>query len=85
MVLPKKPVTLSPEQISELHGKLAEMRHNVNNYLALITAAAEIVLRKPEMAEKLITNLIQQPQKIVEEIRRFSETFEKELDVQRES
>ena len=85
MVLPKEPVSLSPQQVSDLHGRLAEMRHNVNNYLALITAAAEIVLRKPEMAEKLITNLIQQPQKVVEEIRSFSEVFEKELGVRRDS
>jgi hypothetical protein len=74
-------ITLGPEQVEELNRKLANMRHNVNNYLALITAAAEIVLRKPESAPRLMTNLLEHPHKVTQEIRAFSDEFEKILGI----
>ncbi len=77
MGLPLTPITLAPEQVGELNRKLADMRHNVNNYLSLVTAAAEIVARKPDMAERLMATLIEQPNRIIEEIRKFSDDFEK--------
>ncbi len=85
MVLPNEPVTLSPEEIRVLSHKLAEMRHNVNNCLALVTAAAEVVARKPDMAERLMANLIEQPHKIVDQIQAFSQEFEERLKIQRET
>ena len=38
MALPDKPIALEPDQVAELNKKLSTMRHNVNNYLALIVA-----------------------------------------------
>jgi esterase/lipase len=76
-----KPVSLSADQVDELSRKLADMRHNVNNYLSLITAASEIVRRKPEVAERMMNTVDDQPQKIISEIRKFSEEFEKMLGV----
>jgi hypothetical protein len=68
-------VTLTREQVEELNRSLSHLRHNVNNHLSLIVAAAELVRRKPDMAVRMMTNLVEQPQKIVEEIRRFSDDF----------
>ena len=76
MLLPDKPIALSPEQIADLNKKLSVMRHNVNNYLALIVAASELIRRKPEMATRLIENIAQQPDRIISEIRSFSDYFE---------
>ena len=45
MVLPDQPVTLTVEQIRELNQKLSTLRHDVNNNLALVIAAAEIIRR----------------------------------------
>ena len=53
MPLPNQPVTLNVEQIGELNKKLATLRHDVNNNLALVVAAAEIIRRKPESAERM--------------------------------
>ena len=50
MPLPNEPVTLSVEQIRELNSKLADLRHNLNNSLSLMTAAAELIKRHPENA-----------------------------------
>lgn len=72
-------VTLTREQVEELNRSLSHLRHNVNNHLSLIVAAAELVRRKPDMAARMMANLVEQPQKIVEEIRRFSDDFNRVL------
>jgi hypothetical protein len=76
MGLPENAVTLSPQQVDELNQKLSMMRHNVNNQLALIVAASELIRRKPEMAPRLIENIAQQPDRIIAEMRSFSDEFE---------
>ncbi|HTG43559.1 MAG TPA: hypothetical protein VK633_03395, partial [Verrucomicrobiae bacterium] len=76
MGLPDKPIALSPDQIAELNQKLSVMRHNVNNHLALVVAASELIRRKPEMSPRLVESILQQPERINAEIRAFSETLE---------
>jgi hypothetical protein len=81
MLLPDKPIALTPEQVSDLNKKLSVMRHNVNNYLALIVAASELIRRKPEMAVRLIENIAQQPDRVISEMRSFSDEFEIALGI----
>ena len=64
MLLPNEPVTLSAEQIHELNQKLADLRHDVNNGLSLMTAAVELIQRRPENAGNMWNTLIEQPRKI---------------------
>jgi hypothetical protein len=85
MGLPEKPVALSPEQIAELNRKLSMARHNINNYLALIVAAAELIRRKPEMTQRLVESILQQPERIISEVRAFSNDFEVTLEITRDS
>ena len=84
MALPETPVALSPEQICDLNKKLSAMRHNVNNHLALVVAASELMRRKPELAQRLLDNILQQPERINVEIRGFSEAFEGMFGIRRE-
>ena len=81
MGLPRQTVPLSPEEVADLSRKLADLRHNVNNHLALMVAALELIRRKPEMVERMVNNLTEQPQKILDEIRKFSEDFERTLKI----
>lgn len=83
MELPQHSVTLSAGEISELSQHLSVLRHNINNYLSLMTAAAEVMARKPEIAGRLIDSLLQQPSKIVDEVQKFSQAFEKALEIKR--
>jgi hypothetical protein len=76
---PDDQIALSQCQAAELNRKLSVMRHNVNNHLALIVAASELLRRKPEMAERLLVNILQQPERIISEVRAFSEDFEQAL------
>ena len=84
MGLPANPVTLAPSEVEALNKKLSEARHNVNNCLSLIVAAVELIKLKPDMAARMLETLGKQPDKIVEEIRAFSNEFEKSLQITRD-
>jgi len=84
MGLPRQTVPLSPEQVADLNRKFADLRHNVNNQLALMVAALELIRRKPDMIDRMVNNLTEQPQKILDEIKHFSEEFERALHITRE-
>jgi hypothetical protein len=83
MPLPDHPVSLTVEQLAELNGKLSSMRHDVNNQLSLIIAAVELIRHKPQMAERMMTTLAEQPPKIAAALSRFSTDFERALDITR--
>jgi hypothetical protein len=78
-------IALTPEQIADLNKRLSHMRHDVNNHLSLIVAACELIRRKPELAGRMIENIVQQPEKICAEIRSFSDTIELILGIKRNS
>jgi prophage DNA circulation protein len=80
---PNRPVTLNAEQIGELNNKLAALRHDVNNNLALVAAAVEIIRRKPESAERMWSGLAEKPHKIAESVAQFSRELEKALGITR--
>jgi hypothetical protein len=83
MPLPTEPITLTAEQIAELNQKLSSMRHDVNNNLSLMMAAAELVRRRPESAERMWKTLADQPHKIAECVTAFSRELETFLKISR--
>jgi hypothetical protein len=83
MSFPDGPVTLTVPQLEELHKKLSALRHDVNNHLSLIVAAAELIKFNPEMAARMSTTLGEQPSKISDQLSRFSAEFEKILGITR--
>ncbi len=83
MTLPSQPVTLTVEQLADLNRKLSDMRHDINNHLSLIIAAAELVRFKPQTAERMIATLVEQPPKIADALSRFSREFEQALGITR--
>ncbi|HEY3913765.1 MAG TPA: hypothetical protein VGN61_04690 [Verrucomicrobiae bacterium] len=75
-----EPVTspaLTPEQLKELNQKLSHMRHEINNQLSLVVAALELVRLKPDMRDKMLDTISQQPPKIMAEVAKFSAEFER--------
>ncbi len=83
MPLPKEPVTLSVEQLGELNRKLSNMRHDINNNLSLIVAAMELIRHKPQMTERMLSTLSDQPAKIGDAVSKFSSEFERTLGITR--
>ena len=74
-------MTLSAEQIRELNQQLADLRHDLNNSLSLMTAAAELIQRRPENAGNMWSTLIEQPRKIAGSLSQFSRDLEAALHI----
>lgn len=83
MQLPTQPVTLTVEQVDELNRKLSSMRHDINNHLSLIVAAIELIRHKPQMAERMVATLGEQPAKIIDSLKKFSHEFEHSVGITR--
>ena len=81
MGLPSEPVTLTVAQLDELNRKLSTMRHDINNNLSLIVAAVELIRHKPQMTEKMMATLGEQPTRIAEALSKFSREFERALGI----
>jgi len=83
MVLPTEPVTLSVQQIEDLNRKLSSLRHDINGDLALVVAAAELVKLNPDLLQRMLSTLLEQPPKIRERLDRFSAELEKTVGITR--
>ena len=83
MALPTVPVTLSVQQIEELNRKLSNLRHDINGDLALIVAAAELIKLNPDILQRMLATLAEQPPKIRQKVDRFSAEFEKAFGITR--
>ena len=84
MPSPQQSVTLAPEQIQELERRLSDLRHNINNNLSLIVAAIELLRRKPDLAMRMVETISEQPSKILDEVKQFSDQLERALHIVRE-
>lgn len=83
MAIPSGPVTLSPEQVEELNRCLGTMRHDINNNLSLVVAAAELIKFNPASSARMSATLAEQPPKITEHLQKFTTEFEKMLGIVR--
>jgi len=83
MTLPSEPVTLTVGQIDQLNQQLSKLRHDINNHLSLMLAAAEVIRRKPEAAERMTATFEAQPRKVTEAMLQFSAEFEKSFDIRK--
>jgi cob(I)alamin adenosyltransferase len=83
MAPPSRPVTLTAEQVDKLNQKLSFLRHDINNHLSLMIAAIELIRTKPQMAERMMSTLVEQPSKISKALNKFSADFEQTFGVAR--
>ena len=81
MGLPSEPVTLTTEQIDALSRKLSTLRHDINNHLSLIVAAAELIKFNPDLGKRMCNTLAEQPPKIADAMSKFSVEFEDTLGI----
>ena len=81
MAVPTTPLTLSAAQLTELNKKLSHMRHEINNQLSMVVAALELMRYRPDMRDKMLETLSQQPPRIIAEVAKFSAEFERTLNI----
>ena len=83
MALPTEPVTLSVPQVEELNRKLSTLRHDINGDLALVVAAAELIKLNPDILQRMLSTLLEQPSKIRDKVDQFSVELEKMIGIDR--
>ncbi len=81
MTQPTHSVTLLPEEVLSLTRNFSTLRHDVNNQLALLLASLEVIQRKPETAVRLTDSFGSAADRIMAELRAFSDQLEKALQV----
>ena len=84
MGVPNTRAEMTPEQVTELNKKLGHMRHEINNQLSLIVAALELIRFRPEMRDRMLGTVSEQPPKIMAEIAKFSSEFEQSFGITRD-
>ncbi|MGV3531774.1 MAG: hypothetical protein ACO1QR_05340 [Chthoniobacteraceae bacterium] len=62
---------LSREELHELHEKFREVKHSINNTLAVIMALSELGQRNPAHFEKLAKAVLQRGPEVVHQLQDF--------------
>ena len=65
--------TLSPEELVQLQKKFSEIKHGINNALAVMMALSEMSQRRPDYAEKLASTVLSKAPQIVSSLQEFTQ------------
>jgi hypothetical protein len=63
---------VSPEELAQLQKKFSEIKHSINNALAVMMALSEMSQRRPDYAEKLATTVLSKAPQIVSSLQEFT-------------
>ena len=66
---------LTTEDYVELQKKFSEIKHSVNNALAVMMALSEMSQRRPDYAEKLATTVLAKAPTIVSSLQEFTQAL----------
>ena len=64
--------SLSAEELIQLQKKFSEIKHSINNALAVMMALSEMSQRRPDYAEKLATTVLSKAPQIVSGLQEFT-------------
>ena len=69
--MPDTPFSMSREELQALHDQFREIKHNVNNTLAVIMALSELAQRNPAHYEKLAKAVLSRGPDVVQALQEF--------------
>ncbi len=71
-----EPATSIPqEEIVQLQKKFSEIKHSINNALAVMMALSEMSQRRPDYAEKLASTVLSKAPQIVTSLQEFTQVL----------
>lgn len=73
--------TLSPEELAQLQKKFSEIKHSINNALAVMMALSEMSQRRPDYAEKLAATVLSKAPQIVSSLQEFTQVLNEKAGV----
>ncbi len=68
-------LSIPPEEVAELQKKFSEIKHSINNALAVMMALSEMSQRRPDYAEKLATTVLAKAPQIVTSLQEFTQVL----------
>src|SRR2546423_4037948 len=66
---------LTSEDFAELQKKFSEIKHSINNALAVMMALSEMSQRRPDYAEKLASTVLSKAPQIVSGLQEFTQAL----------
>ncbi len=66
---------VTAEELGELQKKFSEIKHSINNALAVMMALSEMSQRRPDYAEKLATTVLSKAPQIVSSLQEFTQAL----------
>ena len=80
-----EPVASIPqEEVAQLQKKFSEIKHSINNALAVMMALSEMSQRRPDYAEKLATTVLSKAPQIVSSLQEFTQALNEKAGVKPE-
>ena len=73
---------LSSEDFTELQKQFSEIKHSINNALAVMMALSEMSQRRPDYAEKLATTVLAKAPQIVSSLQEFTQALNEKAGAQ---
>jgi hypothetical protein len=64
--------SISQDELTRLQSRYSEIKHSVNNALAVMMALAEMSQRRPDYAEKLASAVLTKAPQIVSSLQEFT-------------
>jgi hypothetical protein len=66
---------VTAEELSQLQKKFSEIKHSINNALAVMMALSEMSQRRPDYAEKLASTVLTKAPQIVSSLQEFTQAL----------
>ena len=73
--------TITHEDLVELQKKFSEIKHGINNALAVMMALSEMSQRRPDYAEKLASGVLAKSPQIVSSLEEFTQLLNEKAGV----
>jgi hypothetical protein len=67
--------SITQEELVQLQRKFSEIKHSINNALAVMMALSEMSQRRPDYAEKLATTVLSKAPQIVSGLQEFTQAL----------
>jgi hypothetical protein len=67
--------TISHEELVELQKEFSEIKHAINNALAVMMALSEMSQRRPDYSEKLASTVLAKAPQIVSSLQEFTQAL----------
>ena len=73
--------SISLEELVRLQKKFSEIKHSINNALAVMMALSEMSQRRPDYAEKLASAVLSKAPQIVSSLQEFTQALNEKTGV----